>query len=64
VDEQASGVVIRMTNAAVLRSAQLDVEEYVNGRRTTYYFTLVATAPIEFGNVILVVFPGAIVIPP
>lgn len=57
-------MVIRMTNAAVLRSAQLDVEEYVNGRRTTYYFTLVATAPIEFGNVILVVFPGAIVIPP
>ena len=64
IDDLASGVTVQMTKAAVLKSASLVLDSYANAASTKYSFTVVATAPVEDGGNILVIFPRQCALPP
>ena len=57
IDDLAEGVTVQMVKAAVLKSASLELDSYANAASTKYSFTVVATAEVEDGANILVIFP-------
>ena len=52
-----------MTNAALFRSASLELESSVNALRNRYTFTIVSTASIQEENRVVVTFPDQCLIP-
>lgn len=52
-----------MTKAAVFKTSALELGSYANSERTTYTFTVVATAPVKSGNDIEVILPAELQLP-